>query len=85
MAGLEWLPANEAIDKIAYEDIGKLDPLGMKKRMLNSNYGPKPLHQLCPRPATQVTFKDIQFGDRFTHRSYLNEHLQIRPLSTMNA
>lgn len=31
MAGLEWLPANEAIDKIAYEDIGKLILLGMKK------------------------------------------------------
>lgn len=31
MAGLKWLPANEAIDKIAYEDIGKLILLGMKK------------------------------------------------------
>jgi len=31
MAGIEWLPANEAIDKIAYEDIGKLILLGMKK------------------------------------------------------
>ena len=31
MSGLEWLPANDAIDKIAYEDIGKLILLGMKK------------------------------------------------------
>lgn len=31
MNGLEWLPANDAIDKIAYEDIGKLILLGMKK------------------------------------------------------
>lgn len=31
MSGIEWLPANEAIDKIAYEDIGKLILLGMKK------------------------------------------------------
>ena len=31
MAGIKWLPANEAIEKIAYEDIGKLILLGMKK------------------------------------------------------
>lgn len=31
MNGIEWLPANDAIDKIAYEDIGKLILLGMKK------------------------------------------------------
>lgn len=31
MSGIEWLPANEAIDRIAYEDIGKLILLGMKK------------------------------------------------------
>ena len=31
MAGIEWLPANDAIDKIAYEDIGKLILIGMKK------------------------------------------------------
>lgn len=31
MSGIEWLPANDAIDKIAYEDIGKLILLGMKK------------------------------------------------------
>jgi len=28
---IRWLPANEAIDKIAYEDIGKLILIGMKK------------------------------------------------------
>ena len=28
---IQWLPAKEAIDKIAYEDIGKLMLLGMKK------------------------------------------------------
>ena len=28
---IKWLPANEAIDKIAYEDIGKLILIGMKK------------------------------------------------------
>ncbi|HSX36593.1 MAG TPA: NUDIX domain-containing protein, partial [Patescibacteria group bacterium] len=28
---IKWLPANDAIDKIAYEDIGKLILLGMKK------------------------------------------------------
>lgn len=28
---IRWLPANEAIDKIAYEDIGKLILVGMKK------------------------------------------------------
>ena len=31
MSGIEWLPANDAIEKIAYEDIGKLILLGMKK------------------------------------------------------
>jgi len=31
MSGIEWLPAHEAIDKIAYEDIGKLILIGMKK------------------------------------------------------
>lgn len=31
MNGIEWLPAHEAIDKIAYEDIGKLILIGMKK------------------------------------------------------
>lgn len=31
MNGIEWLPANDGIDKIAYEDIGKLILLGMKK------------------------------------------------------
>lgn len=31
MNGLEWLPANVAIDKIAYEDISKLILIGMKK------------------------------------------------------
>ncbi len=28
---IKWLPANEAIDKIAYDDIGKLILIGMKK------------------------------------------------------
>ena len=28
---IKWLPAQEAIDKIAYEDIGKLILVGMKK------------------------------------------------------
>lgn len=28
---IRWLPANDAIDKIAYEDIGKLILIGMKK------------------------------------------------------
>lgn len=31
MNDIKWLPAPEAIDKIAYEDIGKLILLGMKK------------------------------------------------------
>ena len=29
--GIKWFPATEAIDKIAYDDIGKLILLGMKK------------------------------------------------------
>ena len=28
---IKWLPANEAVDKIAYDDIGKLILIGMKK------------------------------------------------------
>jgi ADP-ribose pyrophosphatase YjhB (NUDIX family) len=31
MNGIKWFPAHEAIDKIAYDDIGKLILLGMKK------------------------------------------------------
>ena len=31
LSDIKWLPANDAIDKIAYEDIGKLILLGMKK------------------------------------------------------
>jgi 8-oxo-dGTP pyrophosphatase MutT (NUDIX family) len=31
LTDVRWLPANEAIDKIAYDDIGKLILLGMKK------------------------------------------------------
>lgn len=31
LSDIKWLPAQEAIDKIAYEDIGKLILLGMKK------------------------------------------------------
>lgn len=31
LSDIQWLPANEAIDAIAYEDIGKLMLVGMKK------------------------------------------------------
>lgn len=31
MQGLGWLPANEALEKIEYDDIGKLILLGLKK------------------------------------------------------
>ena len=31
LGGIKWFPAMEAIDKIAYEDIGKLILVGMKK------------------------------------------------------
>jgi ADP-ribose pyrophosphatase YjhB (NUDIX family) len=31
LTDIKWLPATEAIDKIAYDDIGKLILLGMKK------------------------------------------------------
>lgn len=31
LTDIQWLPAAEAVDKIAYEDIGKLILLGMKK------------------------------------------------------
>jgi diadenosine hexaphosphate hydrolase (ATP-forming) len=31
MRGIKWLPANEALDKIEYEDIGKIILLGLKK------------------------------------------------------
>lgn len=31
LTGIKWLPAHEAIDKIEYDDIGKLMLLGMKK------------------------------------------------------
>lgn len=31
LSGIRWMPANEAIDKIAYDDIGKIILLGMKK------------------------------------------------------
>ncbi len=31
LTDLKWMPANEAIDKIAYEDIGKLLLLGLKR------------------------------------------------------
>lgn len=31
LSDIKWLPAQDAIDKIAYEDIGKLILLGMKK------------------------------------------------------
>jgi hypothetical protein len=29
--GIKWLPSSEAVDKIAYDDIGKLILVGMKK------------------------------------------------------
>jgi len=31
MKGIKWFSANEALDKIEYEDIGKLILLGLKK------------------------------------------------------
>jgi hypothetical protein len=31
MNGIKWFPAAEALDKIEYEDIGKLMLLGLKK------------------------------------------------------
>lgn len=31
LTDIKWLPANEAVDKIAYDDIGKLILVGMKK------------------------------------------------------
>lgn len=31
LTDIKWHPAQEAIDKIAYDDIGKLALLGMKK------------------------------------------------------
>ncbi len=31
MNGIKWFPVNEALDKIEYEDIGKIILLGMKK------------------------------------------------------
>lgn len=31
LTDIKWLPAHEAVDKIAYEDIGKLILVGMKK------------------------------------------------------
>ncbi|MDB5176278.1 MAG: hypothetical protein JWM81_1136 [Candidatus Saccharibacteria bacterium] len=31
LTGMQWLPATDAVDKIAYDDIGKLILIGMKK------------------------------------------------------
>jgi hypothetical protein len=31
MSSLAWMPANEALDKIEYEDIGKLILVGLQK------------------------------------------------------
>ncbi len=39
MTSIGWLPANEALDKIEYEDIGKLILLGLKK--IRSQYKEK--------------------------------------------
>lgn len=39
MTNLAWLPANEALDKIEYEDIGKLILLALKKIRHNSRKG----------------------------------------------
>lgn len=36
MASLAWMPAQEALDKIEYEDIGKLILLGLKKIRKNN-------------------------------------------------
>ena len=41
MASLAWLPANEALDKIEYEDIGKLILLALKKIRLQGGKGTK--------------------------------------------
>jgi len=37
MTNLAWLPANEALDKIEYEDIGKLILLALKKIRTSNN------------------------------------------------
>jgi ADP-ribose pyrophosphatase YjhB (NUDIX family) len=37
MTNLAWLPANEALDKIEYEDIGKLILLALKKIRLSNS------------------------------------------------
>ncbi|HSW78859.1 MAG TPA: NUDIX domain-containing protein [Candidatus Babeliales bacterium] len=39
MKSIGWLPANEALDKIEYEDIGKLILLGLKKIRDNGQKG----------------------------------------------
>ena len=31
MNGIKWFPTNDALDKIEYEDIGKIILLGLKK------------------------------------------------------
>jgi hypothetical protein len=31
LTDIKWIPAQEAVDKIAYDDIGKLMLLGMKR------------------------------------------------------
>jgi hypothetical protein len=31
LTDIKWLPSSEAVDKIAYDDIGKLILVGMKK------------------------------------------------------
>jgi hypothetical protein len=31
LTDIQWLPANEAVDKIAYDDISKLILVGMKR------------------------------------------------------
>ncbi len=42
MNGIKWMPASEAFDKIAYEDIGKLILLALKQIRERGNYQPKP-------------------------------------------
>lgn len=37
MTGIRWMPANEALDKIEYEDIGKLILLALKKIRKSNN------------------------------------------------
>ena len=84
MKGIKWFPANDALDKIEYEDIGKLILLGLKKITRPEQgelirYGHNRKYQ---------EFAETHFGGfedtellitAFTHRSYLNEHKKTAP------